>query len=168
MLRKNIFATLIVILMLGAASAQTDKQGVPGYTDPLRTDLEKKNDREIDRAYQSTVKTLSDTEKKKSDPWGDIRPPPPANPAFRRFPRPWSVEQQDACFVVRDHSGQALIKGTAVLQDYLPIGPHLPMRTPHEQAATHGGRFRPRYESQATAHHHGAENQRRPKRRLFR
>jgi hypothetical protein len=66
MLRKNIYATLIVILMLGAASAQTDKQGVPGYTDPLRTDLEKKNDREIDRAYQSTVKTLSDTEKKKS------------------------------------------------------------------------------------------------------
>jgi len=78
MLRKAIRATLIVILMMGAASAQTDKRGVPGYTDPLRTDLEKKNDREIDRAYQSTVKTLSDTEKKKSDPWGDIRPTPPA------------------------------------------------------------------------------------------
>ena len=44
----------------------------------MRTDLEKKNDREIDRAYQSTVKTLSDTEKKKSDPWGDVRPAPPA------------------------------------------------------------------------------------------
>lgn len=26
----------------------------------------------------------------------------------RRFPPPWSVEQQDACFVVRDHNGQAL------------------------------------------------------------
>jgi hypothetical protein len=26
----------------------------------------------------------------------------------RRFPPPWSVEEQDACFVVRDHSGQAL------------------------------------------------------------
>jgi hypothetical protein len=26
----------------------------------------------------------------------------------RRFPRPWSVEEQDACFVVRDHSGQNL------------------------------------------------------------
>ena len=78
MLRKAIRATLIVILMMGAASAQTDKRGVPGYTDPLRTDLEKKNDREIDRAYQSTVKTLSDTEKKKSDPWGDNRPTPPA------------------------------------------------------------------------------------------
>jgi hypothetical protein len=26
----------------------------------------------------------------------------------RRFPPPWSVEEQDACFVVRDHKGQAL------------------------------------------------------------
>jgi hypothetical protein len=24
----------------------------------------------------------------------------------RRFPRPWSVEEQNACFVVRDHIGQ--------------------------------------------------------------
>jgi len=64
--------------MLGAASAQTDKQGMPGYSNAVRTDQEKKNDREIDRAYQSTVKTLSDTEKKKSDPWADVRPAPPA------------------------------------------------------------------------------------------
>jgi hypothetical protein len=26
----------------------------------------------------------------------------------RRFPPPWSVEEQDTCFVVRDHNGQAL------------------------------------------------------------
>jgi hypothetical protein len=26
----------------------------------------------------------------------------------RRFPPPWSVEELDACFVVRDHSGQQL------------------------------------------------------------
>jgi hypothetical protein len=26
----------------------------------------------------------------------------------RRFPGPWSVEEQDACFVVRDHNGQQL------------------------------------------------------------
>jgi len=26
----------------------------------------------------------------------------------RRFPPPWSVEETDACFIVRDHSGQAL------------------------------------------------------------
>jgi hypothetical protein len=28
--------------------------------------------------------------------------------AIRRFPPPWSVEEQDACFVVRDHNGQQL------------------------------------------------------------
>jgi hypothetical protein len=26
----------------------------------------------------------------------------------RRFPPPWSVEEQEACFVVRDHNGQQL------------------------------------------------------------
>jgi hypothetical protein len=26
----------------------------------------------------------------------------------RRFPPPWSVEKQAACFVVRDHNGQPL------------------------------------------------------------
>jgi len=26
----------------------------------------------------------------------------------RRFPPPWSVEEQQACFVVRDNSGQKL------------------------------------------------------------
>ena len=26
----------------------------------------------------------------------------------RHFPPPWSVEQQEACFVVRDHDGQQL------------------------------------------------------------
>ena len=26
----------------------------------------------------------------------------------RRFPPPWSLEDTDACFVVRDHNGQAL------------------------------------------------------------
>jgi hypothetical protein len=29
-------------------------------------------------------------------------------PAPRRFPLPWIVEEQPACFVVRDHSGQQL------------------------------------------------------------
>ena len=29
-------------------------------------------------------------------------------PAARRFPPPWSVEETDACFIVRDANGQAL------------------------------------------------------------
>jgi hypothetical protein len=27
---------------------------------------------------------------------------------LRRFPPPWSVEETDACFIVRDHDGLAL------------------------------------------------------------
>jgi hypothetical protein len=31
-----------------------------------------------------------------------------ATPMTRRFPPPWSIEElNDACFVVRDHNGQA-------------------------------------------------------------
>jgi hypothetical protein len=29
-------------------------------------------------------------------------------PSPRRFPPPWSIEELDACFVVKDHSGQKL------------------------------------------------------------
>jgi hypothetical protein len=29
-------------------------------------------------------------------------------PEPRRFPPPWSIEELDACFVVRDRGGQAL------------------------------------------------------------
>jgi hypothetical protein len=29
-------------------------------------------------------------------------------PSARRFPPPWSVEETDACFIVRDKNGQAL------------------------------------------------------------
>jgi hypothetical protein len=31
-----------------------------------------------------------------------------ADPAHGRFPPPWSVEELDTCFVVRDYSGQQL------------------------------------------------------------
>jgi hypothetical protein len=79
MLRKTVYATLIVILTMGAASAQTDKPGLPGYSNAARTDQEKKNDRELDRAYESTVKGRPDA-KKDSDPWADVRPAPPAAP----------------------------------------------------------------------------------------
>jgi hypothetical protein len=77
MLRITICTTLILILMLGAASAQTDNQGLPGYSNAARTDAEKKNDRELDRAYQSTIKGRPEAAKNNSDPWADVRPAPP-------------------------------------------------------------------------------------------
>ena len=78
MLRITICATLIIILMMRAASAQNDLQDIQGGENSWRTKQEKKNDRDIDRAYQSTIKKLPDAEKKKSDPWADVRPPPPS------------------------------------------------------------------------------------------
>jgi hypothetical protein len=78
MLRITIYATLIVILTMGAASAQNDLRDIQGGENSLRTEQEKKNDRDVDRAYKSTIKRLPDAEKKKSDPWADVRPAPPA------------------------------------------------------------------------------------------
>ena len=78
MLSITIYATLIVILIMGAAAAQTDVRGLPGYSNAARTDKEKKNDREIDRAYESTIKGRPDATKNKSDPWADVRSAPPA------------------------------------------------------------------------------------------
>jgi hypothetical protein len=48
-----------------------------GYTNSLRSDRDKKDDKELDRAYQSTVKGTSGAQKNISDPWGDVRAAPP-------------------------------------------------------------------------------------------
>jgi hypothetical protein len=77
MLRITIDAILIVTLIIGAASAQTDNPGLPGYSNAARTDLEKKNDRELNRVYESTIKGRPDA-KQNSDPWADVRSAPPA------------------------------------------------------------------------------------------
>jgi hypothetical protein len=85
MLRKTTYAMMIAILTIGAASAQTDApphiQGISGYS-PMRTQQERIHDRDIDRAYESAVKSTSkgpDAKKNSSDdPWGDVRQPPAA------------------------------------------------------------------------------------------
>jgi hypothetical protein len=42
--------------------------------------------------------------------WRDRRPADLGDLALmsRRFPPPWTAEETDACFIVRDHDGQAL------------------------------------------------------------
>jgi uncharacterized protein with von Willebrand factor type A (vWA) domain len=80
MLRKTIYAMPIVILTMGAALAQMDMrelQDIKGGQNSVRTELEKKNDRDIDRAYQSSFKRIPDAKQKNSDPWGDARSAPP-------------------------------------------------------------------------------------------
>jgi hypothetical protein len=81
MLRKTIYSMPIIILTIGAASAQTDVQelqDIKGGQNSSRTQLEKKNDRDIDRTYESAIKRVPNAEKKKSDPWADARSAPPA------------------------------------------------------------------------------------------
>ena len=78
MLRITIYATLIVILTIGTAFAQNDLRDIRSGENSWRTEQEKKNDRAIDGAYQSTIKRLPDEEKKKIDPWADVRSAPPA------------------------------------------------------------------------------------------
>jgi hypothetical protein len=77
-LRKTIYATLIVILTMGSAFAQADLKDIQGGENSVRDQQEKKNDRAIDRDYQSTMQRIPDKGKKESDPWGDVRPTPPA------------------------------------------------------------------------------------------
>jgi hypothetical protein len=60
MLRISIYATLIVILTMAAASAQTDKPGLPGYSNAARTDQEKKNDKELTLLHLAAVEAHED------------------------------------------------------------------------------------------------------------
>jgi uncharacterized protein YecT (DUF1311 family) len=79
-LHKAIVATFILLLMTGAVSAQMPQPGVHLNEDTgtrPRTKEQKEYDKTLDRAYQSTIKKLPEAEKK-SDPWGNIRPTPPA------------------------------------------------------------------------------------------
>jgi uncharacterized protein YecT (DUF1311 family) len=78
MVRITIYAMLIMILTAAAASAQDELRSIRGGQNSWRSEDEKKNDRVIDRAYQSAIKRLPDAEKPKSDPWGDVPSVPPA------------------------------------------------------------------------------------------
>ena len=82
MLRVTIYVMIIAILSVGVASAQTAPHidGISGYS-PMRNPEERIHDRELDRAYETTIKSTKsrpDAEKKYSDPWGDVRTTPPA------------------------------------------------------------------------------------------
>jgi uncharacterized protein YecT (DUF1311 family) len=66
MLRKTIYSMPIIILTIGAASAQTDMElrDIKGGQTSFRTQQEKKNDRDIDRAYESAMKRVPNAEKR--------------------------------------------------------------------------------------------------------
>ena len=62
--------------------------------------------------------------------WRDQRPADLGDLALmsRRFPPPWTVEETDACFIVRDANGQALAYqgvtcGNPVTKAYCRLSP---------------------------------------------
>ena len=68
-------ALLIAAAFAPAYSQQEEKKGPP----TARTDADKKNDSEIDRAYRATIKA-TDTKGQapaKVDPWHTVRPAAP-------------------------------------------------------------------------------------------
>jgi hypothetical protein len=82
MLRATLYVIILTILPVGVASAQTAPHidGISGYS-PMRNPEERIHDRELDRAYETTIKSTKsgrDAEKNSSDPWGDVRSTPPA------------------------------------------------------------------------------------------
>jgi len=83
MLRKTIAATFILLLLTQVVPAQQDSGSAPfrpgmHFKDdkPSRTKEQKEYDKGIDREYQSKLKEIPDAGKR--DPWGNIRPTPPA------------------------------------------------------------------------------------------
>ena len=77
MLYKTVGATLLLLLMTGVVSAQMPKPGVTFKDDkPSRSKQQKEYDKAVDESYQLELKKIPDAAKK--DPWGDIRPTPPA------------------------------------------------------------------------------------------
>jgi len=80
MLRKTIYATLILFLTLGTVSAQMPNPALHlnEESGKTRTKEQKQYDRDLDRAYQDANKKITEAQKK-SDPWGDIRSTSPGS-----------------------------------------------------------------------------------------
>jgi hypothetical protein len=84
LLCKAIGETFILLLMTQVISALDNSGGStpfrPGLNikndQPSRSKEQKAYDNAIDREYRSKLKELPDA--KKADPWGNIRPGPPA------------------------------------------------------------------------------------------
>jgi hypothetical protein len=70
-MRKFVIVALMIALLPVSAYAQKDKGPLTA-----RTEKEMKDDKEIDKAYQDTMKRTKDNgQASRSDPWQTIRPP---------------------------------------------------------------------------------------------
>ena len=67
-------AALMVAAVVGPAHAQ-GKKGSPNTQLPLMEEEQKKQSKEVDRAYSDTMKRTQQKNAKPYDPWGSVRSP---------------------------------------------------------------------------------------------
>jgi hypothetical protein len=81
---KCLMATIIVVAIATPACAQAPNMlGGGGNSPKLKTDVEVQQEKERERAYKSGIAKIPDA-KGKTDPWGNVRSPQPAQrPASR-------------------------------------------------------------------------------------
>ena len=76
-MRIVVAAAFMIALLGGAAFAQDQQQGPP----TARTDAQKKEDAEIEKAYKQMQKAVGGkSAPAKLDPWQGVRSTPPDNP----------------------------------------------------------------------------------------
>jgi hypothetical protein len=84
---RCLMATMVVVAMATPAGAQAPKLfGGGGNSPKLKTDVEVRQEKERERAYESGIAKIPDA-KGKTDPWGNVRsstgPQPAQRPASR-------------------------------------------------------------------------------------
>ena len=85
MLRTLIPAVAVVVVLTGIASAQspfTPKVSLGADTKRKLTPEEEEKQKALDQAYKAATSKIPD--QKATDPWGDVRPAPPASPPKKK------------------------------------------------------------------------------------
>jgi negative regulator of sigma E activity len=75
-MRRFLAAAVIVVAVVGTAYAQGKKGAGSNTQLPQMEEQQKKQSKEVDRAYNDTIKRTQ-KDAKPYDPWGSVRPPPP-------------------------------------------------------------------------------------------
>ncbi len=77
-MRMLIAAVTALLVVVPAAEAQQHPTPPPAMSDKQKAAIAEKKarDKDIDEAYQATIKKMPDADKKTMDPWGNLRATP--------------------------------------------------------------------------------------------
>ncbi len=77
-MRMFVAAVTALIVLVPAARAQQHPASPPEMSDKQKAAIAEKKarDKDIDQAYQATIRKMPDAEKKAVDPWGNLRATP--------------------------------------------------------------------------------------------